>query len=176
MSERRKTYEGNLYFVTFAVVGWIDLFTRKEYAEFLIQNLEYCRKNKGLYLYAYCIMPSHIHLIAKTEKGTLSEILRDFKSYTSKELVKMIRQNATESRKEWILEQFEKHGRENSQNKYYQVWQQSNHATELFSDKVIEQKREYIHQNPVEAGLVTTAEYYRFSSANPDADMKVDEL
>ena len=64
MSERYRFVEGHAHFITFAVVGWVDVFTRREYAEFLLQNLAYCRKNKGLRLYEFVIMPNHLHLIA----------------------------------------------------------------------------------------------------------------
>ena len=63
-------------------------FTRREYAEFLLENLTYCRKNKGLRLYEFVVMPNHLHLIAAAADGSLGEIMRDFKTFTSKELVK----------------------------------------------------------------------------------------
>ena len=81
MSERYKTYDGGLFFVTLTVVGWIDLFTRHEYAEEFLDNLRFCIKHKGLRVYAFCIMPSHIHLIVDANDGLLpADILRDLKS------------------------------------------------------------------------------------------------
>ncbi len=119
MSERYKFVEGYAHFITFAVVGWVDVFTRREYAEFLLQNLAYCRKNKGLRLYEFVIMPNHLHLIAAAASGNLGEIMRDFKTYTSKELVKLIAANPRESRKEWMLRVFREHGAANPQNVPY---------------------------------------------------------
>ena len=52
MSEYRKTYEGGLFFITLTVVGWIDVFTRKEYADIIVQNLEFCQKEKDLAIFA----------------------------------------------------------------------------------------------------------------------------
>jgi REP element-mobilizing transposase RayT len=78
MSEKYKTYPGGLFFVTLTVVGWIDVFTRREYADEIIKNLNYCIQHKGLKIYAFCIMPSHIHMVVYSE-GSLSDILRDFK-------------------------------------------------------------------------------------------------
>lgn len=69
-----------LYFVTFTVVDWIDVFTRQEYVDVIYDSLKFCQKEKGLDLYAYCIMTNHIHLIVGTETGVLSDIVRDFKS------------------------------------------------------------------------------------------------
>ncbi len=85
MSERYKFVEGDAQFITFAVVGWVDVFTRREYAEFLLENLAYCRKNKGLRIRVFVIMPNHVRLIAAAANGSLGEIMRDFKTYTSKE-------------------------------------------------------------------------------------------
>ena len=88
MSESWKFVGHYAHFVSFSVVGWIDVFTRAEYAEFLVKNLDYCRKNKGLELYEFVIMPNHLHLIAAAKNGDLGGIIRDFKTYTSKELVR----------------------------------------------------------------------------------------
>lgn len=63
MSELRKAINDKPYFVTFTVVGWIDVFTREDYCSTIIESLEFCRKNKGLRIYAYVIMPGHIHAV-----------------------------------------------------------------------------------------------------------------
>ncbi|AFM02683.1 transposase [Bernardetia litoralis DSM 6794] len=90
MSEYRKTYEGGLFFITLTVAGWIDVFTRKEYADILVESLEFCKKEKQLAIFAYVIMPSHIHLIVRRNEGLLSDWLRDFKSHTAKKIIKEI--------------------------------------------------------------------------------------
>ena len=82
------------------MVGWIDVFTRAEYCDEMVKNFNYCIDNKGLKVYAFCIMPSHIHFIADVQDGNLSDVLRDFKSYTAKVFLKMIEENISESRKE----------------------------------------------------------------------------
>ena len=175
MSESWKVEEGGTYFVSFAVVDWIDLFTRRAYAEFILENLAFCQQNKGLLLHAFVVMPSHLHLIAGARQGLLTHILRDFKTFTSKRLVGMIEGNAQESRREWLLKAFHLHGQRNPHNRNNQIWQNTNHPIELHSDHVYDQKLEYIHNNPVEAGLVTAPEAYTWSSANPDVGIKLDE-
>jgi len=71
-----------IYFVSFAVQGWVDVFTRNEYKNILVENLEYCQKNKGLEIYAWCIMSNHVHLIAGAKEGfLLQDIIRDFKKF-----------------------------------------------------------------------------------------------
>ena len=107
MSENRKAFAGEIYFVTLTVVGWVDVFTRKSYCDILIKNLRYCQLNEGLEIYAYVIMSNHIHLIVKREsEKELTELLGRFKSFTAKEIIKAIEENPQESRKEWLLHLF----------------------------------------------------------------------
>ena len=176
MSEKYKIYPGGVFFVTLTIVGWIDVFTRREYADEIISNLNFCIKNKGLKIYAFCIMPSHLHMIASAgDEGLLSNILRDFKSYTAKQIIKQIENNAQESRKEWLLYLFKFYGRRNKHNAEYQFWQQHNHPIDLITGEFVKQKINYIHDNPVKAGLATDACYYVFSSANPDTDLNLEK-
>lgn len=155
-----------LHFVTFAVVEWVDVFTRNMYKDVVVESLQYCQKQKGLLLYAWCIMTNHIHLIISSLDGFKQEdILRDLKKHTSKQLVEMIHENAQESRKNWMLWLFSEAGKKNSNNKNYQFWQQDNHPIELSTNNLMDQKLEYIHNNPVEAGIVDRPESYLYSSA-----------
>jgi REP element-mobilizing transposase RayT len=160
MSRKYKFHNpAGVYFVSFSVQGWVDALTRSEYKDILIENLSYCQKNKGLEIFAWCIMSNHVHLIIRAQEGyVLPDILRDFKKFTSKAIIKAISENPQESRKEWLLEQFQtKDG--NS------FWRGDNRPIELWSNAVIDQKLHYLHQNPVEEGLVFKAEDYRYSSA-----------
>ncbi len=155
-----------IYFITFATVSWVDVFTRKDYKDILIDSLQYCQKEKGFILYGYVIMTNHVHFIARAKDGNnLSDIIRDFKKFTSKQLVMAIDSNRQESRKEWMLSIFRKAGKQNSNNKEYQFWQQHNHPIELYSNAVIDQKMDYIHNNPVVEGVVSMPEDYLYSSA-----------
>lgn len=88
-----------LFFVTMTIVNWIDIFTRKIYFDFIIDNLKYCQEKKGLEIYEYVIMTNHIHMICLGNNVPLSDILRDFKTFTSKELFRLIRDNPKESRR-----------------------------------------------------------------------------
>ncbi len=153
------------YFVSFATVQWIDIFTRKVYSDVIIESLKYCQKHKGLILYAWCIMPSHVHLIIGTNKEPMQNILRDLKSYTSREIKEQIIKYPKESRREWLLWMFKRAGIRNRNNKEWQFWQQHNHPIELSSNKVIDQKLEYLHYNPVVAGYVESPEHWMYSSA-----------
>lgn len=164
---RKYKFQNNdeIYFVTFTVVRWIDLFIRNEYKDILIESLRYCQLTKELDLYAYCIMTSHVHLIVGSRGNLLSNIMRDLKRHTSEHLKKAIINHPGESRKEWMLEIMKEEGRANSNNHQFQLWQQDNHPIELSTEKIMEQKLDYLHDNPVEAGFVEKAEQWRYSSS-----------
>lgn len=175
MSEKYKTDSDGLYFVSFSVVDWIDVFTRREYQEILVDSISFCQKNKNLKMYCYCIMPSHVHFITYSEKNELSGILRDFKSFTARQVIKAIQENVQESRKEWMLNKFEYNGKISPQEQKMQFWKHDNHPFFLYSNKLIQQKVDYIHYNPVEAGFVNQPHEWRLSSANEQSPIKLDE-
>ena len=155
-----------VYFVSFAVVEWIDVFTRNEYKDILLDSLRYCQQEKGMEIYEWCIMSNHVHLIFSSIKDEKPElILGSFKRFTSKAIVAAIKENLQESRKDWLLKQFEEAGEKSSNVKQYQLWRHDNKPIELWSNKVIDEKLNYIHNNPVEEGLVFKAEQYVYSSA-----------
>lgn len=116
-------------------------------------------------LYGYVIMTNHIHLIVQSDRGELSNLLRDFKKFTATSILDLL-QNNSESRKEWILERFHKATCTHNRNKSYQVWRFGNHAEEIYSEKFLWSKLDYIHLNPVRAGIVFRASEYLYSSAS----------
>jgi REP element-mobilizing transposase RayT len=143
-----------LHFITFLVVDWIDALTRKRYRDIVIDSLKYCQAEKELSILAYCLMPSHVHMVS-VANGTigLSAILGDFKKFTANKILGSIK-HQLESRRTWMLNHFAWRGRINSNNTNYQFWQQGNHPIELDSHHIIQQKIDYIHQNPVKADWV----------------------
>jgi len=157
--------KSGLYFVSFATVYWIDVFTRQVYLDILSESVTYCRREKGMELYAYCFMPSHAHFIFRSTKEQPMELLRDFKKYTSKKVIEAIVNNSQESRKEWLLWMFERAGKKQGNVSNHQFWQHHNKPIELWSEKVIKQKIDYIHNNPIESGFVTNAVDWKYSSA-----------
>ena len=161
--------QDKLYFITLQVVDWIDVFSRECYRKIIVENLCFCIKNKGLEIYAWVIMSNHVHLLVRSENGVLSDTLRDFKSYTSKVILNEINKG-NESRKEWMLRQFKSATLRHKRNAEYQFWSHENHAEYLFSNKFIEQKLNYIHNNPVRSGIVLKAGDYKYSSAMDYAD------
>ena len=154
-----------IHFVTFAVVEWVDVFTRKDYRDIVLGSIQHCQVKKGLLLHCWCIMSNHLHLIVSAQNQDLSDILRDFKKFTSNQIIKAIEANKGESRREWMMRIFLDQGEKNIRNKNYQFWRQDNQPQELYSSAFIFQKINYIHDNPVEAGIVERPEHYLYSSA-----------
>ena len=169
-----------LYFISFATVHWVAVFIRDIYFQLLVESLTYCRETKGMELFAYCIMPNHVHLIFKSSTGNPSGLIRDLKKYTSKKLIQTIRTNFKESRRERLLDMFQKAGQSKSNIAKYQFWQHHNHPIELWSTAVIRQKLKYIHNNPVKSGFVESPEDWKYSSAanfsGKPAVLEIDEI
>lgn len=153
------------YFVTITTVGWVDVFTRLNQKQNIIDSLKYCQKHKGLEIYAYCLMSSHLHMICKATNGfILADVMRDFKKFTSKKIVASVIEEP-ESRKEWLLKFFHDACGQLKRPQQYKVWQDGYHAEIVQSNWFIKQKAEYIHNNPVLEKIVAVPEDYYFSSA-----------
>ncbi len=148
-----------VYFITCTVVQWVDVFSRREYADIIVNSLKYCREHKGLEIFAWVIMSNHIHLIISCKDGyNLSDILRDFKKYTATQIVQAIENNPRESRKSWLLWLLKEEDN-------ISFWQKDSHAEEINTSAFYNTKLDYIHQNPVRAGIVDKEEEYLYSSA-----------
>lgn len=166
MSTKYKALEiEKAYFLTITTVGWVNVFTRFAQKEVIISSLKHCQINKGLTLFSFCLMHSHLHLFCRADGNfTLSEIMRDFKKFTSKKIIETIL-DEPESRRKWILEYFQKSCEHLKRPQTFKVWQDGYHAEEIFSNKWIKEKINYIHQNPVVEKIVTAPEHYYYSSA-----------
>jgi len=157
---------GEVYFVTDTVVDWVDIFTRPLYKHVIIESLSYCQQEKGLIIYAWVLMSNHMHaIVGSTGENKVSAIWRDFKKFTSKEILRTLLLENTESRREWMLNRFEYSGKNDKKIKNYRFWQEGNDAQEIYLNDYFNQKLNYIHENPVKAEIVNRAEDYRYSSA-----------
>ena len=174
MSEKYKIQDQSRpYFITFAVENWVDVFTRQNYKDILLDSLRFCQKEKGLVIYAWCLMTNHIHLIvARNGTETIDSIIRDFKKYTSVHICRAIESNHSESRRLWMLQLFSAAAMNSSKHQKYKFWENEYHPVELFSSAVIDQKLDYIHNNPVKEGFVDKPEEYVYSSARDYCGVK----
>lgn len=166
MSDGYKIRDQTLpHFVTATIVDWVDVITRKSYRDTVVDCLDFCIKKKVMILYGYVIMSNHIHLVVQSGDGELSDLLRDFKKFTATKIMEKIK-SGPESRREWILERFQLATESHSRNKNYQFWQYGNHPEEIYSNQFMWSKLDYIHLNPVRAGIVEKASNYIYSSAS----------
>ena len=153
--------ETSFYFSTCVIVAWLPIFQNEIYFKIIIESLNYCRLHKGIFLLGFVIMPSHLHLItSNTKKTTLSEIMRDFKTYTSREIRKQL-----EKDKRTVYLHILENSAKNLSKQQYRLWTDDFHPIALKSEIWFQQKMNYMHNNPVEAGLVEKAEDFLYSSA-----------
>jgi len=167
MSEKYKVHDQDSpYFVTFAVESWVDVFRRHLYKDIVLDSLRFCQKEKGLIIYAWCLMTNHIHLIVgRNGTETIGSIIRDMKKYTAVHLCRAIANNPSESRKVWMLNIFAHAASNSRKHQKYKFWEDDYHPVELYSSKVMDQKVDYVHENPVKEGVVDKPEDYIYSSA-----------
>lgn len=157
--------QNDYYFITNTVVYWVDIFTRKEYKDIIVDSLNYCVKEKGLELNAWVLMTNHLHMVCRAkEPFRISDIMRDFKKFTSKAITSAM-EEIPESRKEWILDKLAFEARRSGRTEYYKVWKDDYHAILIDGKISIMQKINYLHDNPVRAGIVFEPDEYVYSSA-----------
>lgn len=156
--------QNGYYFLTMTVVRWVDVFTRIEYKDVIVDSLNYCIQNKGLELNAWVLMTNHLHIVGRvsTDLG-MSGFLRDFKKFTSKRILELI-QEIPESRREWLLNRFDFEAKKTRRAENFKLWKDGNHAIDLQHIDAFN-KIDYIHQNPVRAGIVNEPDHYIYSSA-----------
>jgi putative transposase len=130
----------HLYFVTASVVEWKHLFRKPEYAKIILNSLEWLQQQNRISLFAFVLMPSHLHAILKPEKDTIGEILQQFGSFTAHEILKRLRED-----NKIDLQAFQKNKRDSRHE--HSIWQDIQ-AKNIYSEGFLWQKMEYIHQNP----------------------------
>ena len=154
------------YFVTFTTVQWLDVFSRQCYRDALLESLRFCQTNKGLIICEYVIMTNHLHLIiGRKDSNTLSAIVRDFKKYTSQTIIESILQNGYETRRQHFIKVFGEFGAKNPNNKAFQFWQNGCYPILVNTKEKFMRMQNYIHQNPVKAGIVIDPSHYLYCSA-----------
>lgn len=178
MSERYKVRDSEeVHFVTFTIIDWIDLFTRDRYGYIMVDSLNYCIEHKGLVVYAYVIMPSHVHMLISSHGEPIPVIGRDLKKFTSKRFAEAM-MDSGESRSKWLEDKFSFASRKLRRGKDYKVWKDGYNPKIMDRMDKLEAVFNYIHYNPVAAGYVTGERSWKFSSArayedNGDSDVKI---
>ena len=172
---------GHLYFVTTTVVGRKKILSRPTIARIILESLDFLRRDGRIKLFSYVIMPDHLHLIVlpleyRGRNQTISDLMRDFKKFTSKRIIEKLK----EEKREVLLSFFSRRAK-GYRGQMYKVWEEGFFDENIFTQDFLNQKIQYIHYNPVRKGFVTEPEDYRFSSAKgfmSDSKyvMQIDEL
>lgn len=150
----------HLYFVTASIIEWKHLFKNPKYVKIILDSLAWMQKQKRILLFAFVIMPSHLHAILKPENETISNILQQFGSFTAHEILKELKLDKQQN----SLKAFKEHKRDDRHE--HSIWQDIQ-AKNIYSEDVLWQKMEYIHQNPIakDWNLAEDRADYIYSSA-----------
>ena len=160
MSSWKIHQEIEVYFTTSTIVEWLPIFVDEVFLRILTKSLTFCIENKGLKIHGYVIMLNHIHLLSSAD-GNISDIMRDFKTFTSHEIVKILKRK----RGRIPLQVFKQAASSDDKCLNYKVWQAGFHPIGIETESFYNQKLNYIHQNPVRKGYVAKPEYWFYSSA-----------
>ena len=150
----------HLYFITASIVDWKHLLITPEYIHIPLNSLAWMQQQKRILLFAFVIMPSHLHAIIKPASDSIGTIVQQFGSFTAHEILKKLR---TDNQKD-LLDLFQQKKRD--QRHEHSIWQDIQ-AKNIYSMDFLQQKVEYIHQNPVAKDwkLVEDRADYIYSSA-----------
>lgn len=148
------------YFVTSSIVRWLPVFTTSACCDILVASLAHCRLHKGLRVYGWVIMDHHFHAVLAAP--ALSQMMADLKKFTARQLLAQL---PLEGR-DWLLDLLARSRLAHKTHSDHQVWQEGFHPQEIADDAMMEQKLDYLHNNPVERGWVAAPEHWRYSSAH----------
>jgi REP element-mobilizing transposase RayT len=177
------TNHDEIYFITATTVAWIDVFTRNIYKDILIDSFRYCQSQQGLRIHAWVVMTNHFHMMCSFDQGrNPGTVIKNIKSFTAIRIIDKIINNDRESRKNWMLDVFESKGMKNKSNYRFQFWQTENHPIIIDDVNKMRQRIDYIHENPVKAGFVSSPEEWVYGSgvdyytANRKGLLRIDRL
>lgn len=147
------------YLLTSSFVHGLPLFSKPEIVNYLINAIKYHQAENNLKVLAWCIMENHFHLIV--EHQDLKTCMQSIKSYTAKDIL-----NYLKSKNSLLyLKQLAFSRKRSNKGSVLQVWQEGYHPKQLFTEKMLNQKINYVHFNPVSRGYVDKPEDWRYSSA-----------
>jgi putative transposase len=148
------------YFITSTITEWLPIFTTAACCDILVNALLHCRQHKGMKIYAWVIMDNHFHAIVSGPE--LSKTIRALKGFTAQVLIDQLKIE----KRDWLVNQLAYYCAAHKKASEHQIWQEGVHPQALEGEKMIEQKLDYLHQNPVHRGWVVGAEHWRYSSAH----------
>lgn len=147
------------YLITSSFVHGLPLFSKPEVVQFVLEAIKYHQVQNDLKVHAYCIMENHFHLVA--EHSDFKTCMQSIKSYTAKLILDFLRSKNNQL----YLKQLAFSRKRGKRESVYQVWQEGYHPKQISTDKMLKQKINYVHFNPVKRGYVDKPEDWRYSSA-----------
>ena len=148
------------HFITATIVEWLPVFMTASCCDVIVRSFEYCRQHNALRIYAWVIMLNHFHAIVAGPN--LAKTIANLKKFTAHEILKQIKLE----RREWLLNQLAYFRAAHKLKSDHQVWQEGIHPQSMKSDRIMLQKLQYLHNNPVRYGFVASPEHWRYSSAH----------
>jgi len=155
--------QGHVFFVTTTVFNFDRVFDcGKEYYEILLASLSCVLREHDADLYAYVLMPNHIHLVVKMpELESISDLMRDFKKFTSTQIRKQLE---SEDKEGWLA-RLRKNARRSGKSQVFKLWMDRFDDFVITDEDTLRKKIQYIHNNPVRAGLAEHPEDWPYTSA-----------
>jgi REP-associated tyrosine transposase len=163
---RYRIYENDsAHFLTCTIVGWFAVFTRPEAVQIIFDSWEFLSREKGFRLYGYVVLENHLHLIASAPD--LAGAIKSFKMYTARQIIDLLEKSGANV----LLHQLRMLKLSHKTESEYQVWEEGSMPKEIRNEDMMQQKLEYMHQNPVKRGYVDEPLHWRYSSARNYEDM-----
>jgi len=144
-------------FFTATILEWKRLLKPDKYKDILITSLKFLVENNRINIYAFVIMSNHLHLIWQMKNGIKTEeVQRDFLKYTAQQIKFDLQKHHPN-----VLQHF----KVDAKDRQYQFWERNALSIDLITENVFLQKLNYIHENPVKAGICKLPEEYKYSTA-----------
>ena len=145
------------YFFTATNLNWLPILENDERKNIITGSLHYLFVKKIIWLHAFVLMNNHIHLIWQPMPGYSKEKIQLlFMKYSAQQIKFHLESNDKVLYEQCLV---------NKKDRKFQIWKRKPLSIELFTPAVYQQKLDYIHYNPVKAGLCKYPEEYRYSSA-----------
>ncbi len=148
------------HFFTATILEWKLLLKEEKYKHIVLESLKFLYQNKRVVIYGFVIMPNHVHLVWHiAENHRREEVQRDFLKYTAQ----MMKADLQKTNEKYLAE-----FKVNAKDRIYQIWERNPLSIELYSQKIIQQKLKYIHENPLKEkwAMCQWPEEYEYSSAS----------
>lgn len=147
------------HFITCTILHWISIFTRTQTTDIIFASLKYLQKSDNLKVHAYVILENHLHLVVKSDD--IAKSMAKFKSFTAREIINYLKKENAKS----ILEQLAFYKKAHKTDSNFQLWQEGIQAKQIMSEKMMQERINYVHNNPVKRGYVDDGVHWRYSSA-----------